>query len=210
MLFLRCCPSCSLFETGSHYVSLAGLELTVKARLASNARRSLCLYLRNVAVKGMCPCPGSLCLSVFWEKVSHWARCYLGQARWPVSLRSAALLAHPWWGYKQTWPQFFMWVLGIWNPVLGITYQVFTNELPLIANPRLGTCPCRSSWDLEQAKELIQDVQERIKQPFSKTCFTRSLVLIQAENPLSVLYFEFSHWTLEYLQKKNEVSWQQV
>lgn len=43
-----------LFETVSHYVSLAALELTVKAEfVSSNSERSACLCLQNVRIKGV-------------------------------------------------------------------------------------------------------------------------------------------------------------
>lgn len=43
-----------IFETGSHYIVLAGLQFTVTTRLASNAQRSTHPYLPRAEVKGVC------------------------------------------------------------------------------------------------------------------------------------------------------------
>lgn len=41
------------FETGSYYVALASLELTIQTRMALNEQRSTCLCLPNADVTGM-------------------------------------------------------------------------------------------------------------------------------------------------------------
>lgn len=60
------CP----FESGSHYIALAGLELDMYTRLALDSQRSICLCLPSAAIKGVCattPCIFSrdLDISVF-------------------------------------------------------------------------------------------------------------------------------------------------
>ena len=44
------------YETGSHYVGLAVLELTMQTRLASNSLRSACLCLPSAGIKDVCHC----------------------------------------------------------------------------------------------------------------------------------------------------------
>lgn len=47
-----------LFKTGSHYLSLAILELTVKARLSSNSQRSIAFASRMLGLKACTTPPG--------------------------------------------------------------------------------------------------------------------------------------------------------
>ena len=46
--------SFSFYEPGSHYVALAGLELTLLTRLASNSQRFACLCLPSAGARGLC------------------------------------------------------------------------------------------------------------------------------------------------------------
>lgn len=43
-----------LFETGSFYLALAYLEVTMQTKLASNSQRSPCLCVQNAKIKGIC------------------------------------------------------------------------------------------------------------------------------------------------------------
>jgi hypothetical protein len=41
------------FEIGAHYIVLAGLELSMKTRLASNPQRSTCFCLLRAGIEGV-------------------------------------------------------------------------------------------------------------------------------------------------------------
>lgn len=45
---------CSTGWTGTHYVALAGLKLTMQTRLAQNSQSWACLCLLSAGMKGMC------------------------------------------------------------------------------------------------------------------------------------------------------------
>lgn len=49
----RCIPSFIVVETGSHYIPLAVLELTMETGLASNIQRPVCLCFLSTGFKGV-------------------------------------------------------------------------------------------------------------------------------------------------------------